>query len=139
MLLVTACASRSPLVVNTPVQPACPSPLPRQADGELVVYSATRLSVVEQSEYPVHTDYTITSLDHKLVRQVRNLHGLFASDPQPVALPPGTYRVQALSSAPAYLGSRYASARYVDLPVIIRSGMTTIVHLDDTPALPSAR
>lgn len=108
MMLLTAlsgCAS----------QPAVSGP----SDGKLVVYSATYASTVEQSEYPVHTNYTIATPDDKVIERVANHTGSFFSKPATVALPPGQYHVRAQD----------ARGRFVIVAVMIEPGKTTVVDL----------
>ncbi|HVW67911.1 MAG TPA: hypothetical protein VHB68_03005 [Steroidobacteraceae bacterium] len=90
-------------------------------EGSLVVYSATYAATIEQSEYPVHTRYTITTKDDRLVERVANATGSFNSFPAKVVLPAGEYRVRA----------QYGSGRFVIVPVVIRDGQTTELHLDE--------
>jgi hypothetical protein len=87
-----------------------------------MVYSATRVTASDDSEYPVHTPYTIYSPDNKVLQDVNNTAGLFSQAPSTVSLPPGRYRVKALA----------ADAGYVIVPVVIVSHRTTIVDLDGT-------
>ena len=90
------------------------------AEGNLIVYSATYASTVEQSEYPVHTNYTIATPDDKVIERVANNTGSFFSKPATVALPSGQYHVRAQG----------ADGRFVIVPVVIESGKTTVVNLD---------
>lgn len=119
------CATHSSLSLQDPVGPEIAQVNPGEAQGELVVYSPTRVSVVDQSEYPIHTPYTIYSLNKQVVKQVRNLAGSFDQAPERVSLPQGSYRVKALN----------AGAGEVIITVVIRPGKTTVVDLDGT-ALP---
>jgi hypothetical protein len=101
---------------------ACSSqPVAAQNDGKLIVYSATYAATVEQSEYPVHTNYTIASTDDKVIERVANNTGSFFSKPATVALPSGKYHVRAQN----------VDGRFVVVPVVIETGKTTVVHLDD--------
>jgi hypothetical protein len=86
------------------------------------VYSAPRVGTYAQSEYPVHTDYTIYSRDDKVVRRVDNRAGSFYQDPATVSLRPGVYRLKALTER----------GGFVVVPVIIEAGKTTVVDLDGT-------
>jgi hypothetical protein len=87
-----------------------------------MVYSATRVTATDDSEYPVHTPYTIYGPDNKVLQDVSNTAGLFSQAPSTVSLQPGRYRVKALA----------ADAGYVIVPVVIVSHRTTIVDLDGT-------
>ncbi len=91
----------------------------------LIVYSATRVTTSDQSEYPVHTPYTIYGTGDRVIRRVDNQAGLFSQSPATVSLPVGQYRVRALA----------ADAGFVVVPVVIEAQQTTIVDLDGT-ALP---
>ncbi len=90
-----------------------------------MVYSATRVTTADDSEYPVHTPYTIYGPDDKILQEVTNTAGLFSHAPSTVSLQPGHYRVKALA----------ADAGYVIVPVVIVPHRITIVDLDGT-ALP---
>jgi hypothetical protein len=119
------CATPAPIVLHDPVGPWQPQPTPDDGSGQLMVYSATRVTTADDSEYPVHTPYTIYGRDNKVLRDVNNTAGLFSQAPSTVSLPPGRYQVKALA----------ADAGYVIVPVIIEAHRTTIVDLDGT-ALP---
>jgi hypothetical protein len=115
---LSACSSH-PVVVEAPVGPA-PILSSVRRDGKLVVYSATYAPAVEQSEYPVHTNYTIATATDKLIERVSNATGSFFSQPATVALPPGEYRVRA----------QYDRGGFVVIPVVIEPGKTTVIDLD---------
>jgi hypothetical protein len=119
------CATHPPVVVRDPVGPRVALVDPAATPGELKVYSAARVTFNSQSEYPVHTPYTILTLHGKLVRHVQNVAGLFGQDPERVSLPQGSYRIRALS----------AESGDVLITVVIVPGKTTVVDLDGT-ALP---
>jgi hypothetical protein len=87
----------------------------------LQVYSATYAPTTEQSEYPVHTDYTIETADDRVVEHVRNLNGPFNAFPARVPLIPGRYRVRA----------QYDGGRFVTIPVDIAPGRITTVNLNN--------
>ena len=114
------CATQPLLSMRDAIGPEVTQVNPGEAQGELVVYSPTRVSVVDQSEYPVHTPYTIYSLNNQVVKRVRNVSGLFNREPERVSLPQGSYRVKALNTGPGE----------VIVTVIISSGKTTVVDLD---------
>jgi hypothetical protein len=120
---LAACAVSEPLVRHDVVGPAHPLRGPRQEEpqeGELVVFSGTRSSVVEQSEYPIHTDYTLMDDSGRELRRVPNSTGLFGGNPVVVPLPTGSYKVRAQN----------ADGRWVIVPVVIESGQRTVVDLD---------
>jgi len=116
------CATPAPIVLHDPVGPWQPHAAPDDGSGQLMVYSATRVTTADDSEYPVHTPYTLYGADNKVLREVNNTAGLFSQAPSTVSLPPGRYRVKALA----------ADAGYVIVPVVIESHRTTIVDLDGT-------
>lgn len=115
---LAACTAGPPLVLHEPVGPE--PPLTGHGFGNLVVYSATYASVVEQSEYPVHTNYTITTPDDHLIERVSNATGPFFSYPAKVSLPAGEYHVRA----------QYDRGGFVVVPVVITANQTTVVDLD---------
>lgn len=119
MLLTSLGACSAPtVIVRTPVGPA--PPLAQRRIGKLIVYSATYTPTVEQSEYSVHTNYTIATPNDKVIERVDNATGTFNSKPASVALPPGEYHVRA----------QYDGGGFVVVPVVIEPGKTTIVDLD---------
>jgi hypothetical protein len=124
---IAGCAASAPLVVRNPVGPERPHLGRRRTDGDLVVYSATHAATYAQSEYPVHTDYTISTQDDKLIERVANQTGSFYSSPATVPLVPGEYHVKALAER----------GGFVIVPVVIEAGRTTVVDLDGE-ALPQS-
>jgi len=113
-------------VVTTPVGP---NPTQRSAstpDGRLEVYSALQWRN-EGSEFTMnpgwyqHTDYVILDQNGKRLRHVGNSIGEYSETPADISLPPGEYTVRA--RAQDYL--------MVDVPVIVKPGLITRVHLDD--------
>jgi hypothetical protein len=73
-----------------------------------------------------HTDYYLFDADGKPLKQVFNVAGHYDPDPRIVTLPAGRYIVEA-QSAPTY---------WVKVPVMIKRGATTRVHLDGNWAPP---
>jgi hypothetical protein len=123
-LALAACASPPVAHVGAPLAPKTSS-LQRKS-GNLVVYSATFASTVEQSEYPAHTDYTVATVNDTLVEHVTNRAGSFESYPAKVRLPAGAYHVRA----------QYDGGRFVVVPVVIKADKTTVVDLDETTPPP---
>ena len=120
---LAACAASEPLVLHDVIGPAHPLRGAQQQqprDGELVVFSGTRSSVVEQSEYPIHTDYTLMDDSGRALRRVANSTGLFGGNPVVVPLAIGSYKVRAQN----------ADGRWVIVPVVIESGQRTVVDLN---------
>jgi hypothetical protein len=89
-------------------------------EGLLLVSTPVRTATAEQSEYPVHTSYSLLDAKGSLVQRVENHTGPFGAEPQAVSLAAGEYRVQARS---------LEGARVV-LPVVIKPEATTVVDLD---------
>jgi hypothetical protein len=125
VIFISGCVAPGPVVLQNPVGPWKQRPTADDRSGQLIVYSATRVTTSDQSEYPVHTPYTIYGPDEKPVRRVNNTSGLFSQSPATVSLPAGAYHVKALAT----------DAGFVIVPVIIEAHQTTVVDLDGT-ALP---
>lgn len=105
-----------------PIGPAAVEKPGAGTNGTLVVYSAYDVSAhfqgIEQHYY--HTDYQLCSKDGHLLRRVHNDSGTVLPGPTGVVLAPGTYRVVAEANG-------YGK---VTVPVVIRAGLTTVVHLE---------
>jgi hypothetical protein len=117
---LTGCATRPPTIVHEPIRPQRLQLARRRSDGDLVVYSAPRVSWYAQAEYPAYTDYTIYTSTDKVLREIDNSTGSFSGYPAKVALMPGEYHVKALA----------AGGGWVIVPVIIEAGESTVVNLD---------
>lgn len=115
---LAACTAQAQLAIPDPVAPPAAA-----RTGELLVYSATYASTIEQSEYPVHTNYTIGMPDDKVIRRVTNLSGPFYAYPAKITLPVGEYHVRA----------QFDRGDFVIVPVRIAPGQTTIVDLSHEP------
>jgi hypothetical protein len=120
LAVMAGCATRAPLVVRNPVGPERPLPRRPRTDGDLLVYSALRVGTYAQSEYPVHTDYVISTQDDRIIERVANQAGSFDANPARVPLAPGKYHVKALVER----------GGYVIVPVVVEAGKTTVVALD---------
>jgi len=123
---VLGCAS-TPLTV-APVGPNPSGTESAAAKGGLRVFS----SLVGRSEgdnppWYQHTDYSVYDLQGKLVKRVHNTVGHYAQAPRRVILPVGRYLVKA--QANDYFR--------VSVPVTIKRGQTTSIHLDDNWKLPA--
>lgn len=68
-----------------------------------------------------HADYYLYDLQGKLLKHVNNTIGYYESAPPMVPLPAGTYLVKAPAN----------DFMWVKVPVTIKGGQTTRVHLDD--------
>jgi hypothetical protein len=129
---VLAGCSTVPLVTA----PVGPNPLGSASEvstGILQVFSRVGEQSDDQNQgeddspfWHQHTDYTICHLDGKLVKRVGNTIGHYAEAPAPVVLPAGRYLVKAQADDYSWL----------ELPVEIKPGRTTRVHLDDKWNLP---
>jgi len=115
---LAACAGGLPYVLQNAVGPQSAST--GSGTGTLIVYSATYAPVVEQSEYPIHTDYTVATLGDHVIERVSNGTGSFFSDPAKVSLPAGEYHVRA----------QYDRGGFVTIPVVIEAGKITTLDLD---------
>lgn len=115
---LAACTAGPPLILQDPVGPE--PPLTGGGTGKLVVYSATYAPVVEQSEYPVHTNYTISTPDDHIIERVSNATGPFFSYPAKVSLPAGEYHVRA----------QHDGGGFIIVPVVIAANKTTVVDLE---------
>ena len=118
MLLCAGCATSITLA------PVGPSPVAFQTssgDGQLEVFSA--LSGHIEGNNPTwyqHTDYEIYNEQGHRMEHVRNSRGYYSQRPRVVTLPAGRYIVKA----------RARGARQVNVPVVIKAGELTPVHLD---------
>jgi hypothetical protein len=121
---LTCCATSATLALESPTtsEGSCSA----SASGGLIVYSATYSQTLEQSEYPAHTNYTVSTVGDEVIERVANNTGSFGASPAAVQLPCGHYHVRA----------QYGRGRYVIVPVAIQAGKTTVVDLDGEP-LPS--
>jgi hypothetical protein len=88
-----------------------------------MVYSATYVRTIEQSEFPAHSDYSIATTEHEVIEHVANSAGPFDADPAKVALPAGKYQIRA----------QYDGGGFVEFSVAVQPGKTTIVALDNKP------
>lgn len=106
------------------VSPVGPAPVSFNHTGErgyLRVFSATETHVIaENTYYYPHTSYTIFDESGAVVKYVRNHTGSTDESPTLVAIPSGTYNIVAESE----------SYGRMTVPVVIKDGQTTVVHLD---------
>lgn len=118
-LLMAGC--RSTLVMETPVGP---EPFARQTTGptgQLVVFSVKEArGDGDDPIYYQHSGYFLYDSQRRRINRIGNTTGHFDEAPPPVDLPPGTYFVKV--QAECY--------DWVQVPVVIKSGRTTTVHLD---------
>lgn len=88
--------------------------------GALEVYSATDEFNDGGTLYYAHSAYVIYTLEGKLFKNVENHISRSDEIPEVVALPAGSYMVEARSERDGY----------VRVPVVIKAGQRTIVDLD---------
>lgn len=127
VMILDGCVSLPQAPVTTAV--VGPNPVALRStsvQGELEVFSRLAKRTDDQnleSTLPVwyqHSDYYLCDGNGKSLRHVFNAAGHYNSDPKIIRLPAGQYLVKA-QAAP--------NAR-VEVPVIIKSGEITRVHLD---------
>ena len=122
-LCLIGCSSAP--VALAPVGPNPAGSTVRASTGQLEVYSALK-ECRDGNEYDPnpawyqHTDYIVRDLDGKRIRHVGNSVGHYARRPRRIELPPGKYLVKAEGK----------DGLSVTIPVLIRPGRTTRVHLD---------
>ena len=88
--------------------------------GYLKVYTATDEFDDGGVPYYAHSSYTIYTTDGKVFKNVENHISRSDEIPEVVALPAGSYMVEARSERDGY----------VRVPVVIKAGQRTIVDLD---------
>jgi hypothetical protein len=140
MLWVTGCASVSRVVVVEPVGPGPTEGSHGTGEGALVIYSARASADVDinmaewrwnndfgKNEFlyePAHSDYTIYAQNGELIKRVRNARNLNDETPTAVALPAGSYKVE----AEAVNCDR--DRVKVLMTVVIQPGQTTLANLE---------
>jgi len=124
-LLLAGC-STTPLAL-APVGPSPAVVESAASEGQLQVFSRMRgRSEGNNPPWYQHSDYTIYDLQGKVVERVHNTTGHYAKAPCLVALPTGSSLVKAKAS----------DYFWVDVPVTIKRGRTTEVHLDNKWQIP---
>jgi hypothetical protein len=88
--------------------------------GYLKVYTATDEFDDGDVPYYVHSSYTVYTTDGKVFKNVENYISRSDEIPEVVALPVGSYMVEARSEKDGY----------VRVPVVIKTGQRTILGLD---------
>ncbi len=139
LMCLAGCASAPRIALSEAVGPGPSSPERAAPQGHLEVHSARQREPLasnigewrweyDMGDYAIqysltHTGYTILSENGRVLEYVYNARNL--TDPQPalVRLPPGRYKVEAQSEEPN------GGAATVVLPVLIKRGKTTAVHL----------
>lgn len=122
MLTAALAGCSTPTVVLAPVGPNPSGGGTLAATGQLEVFSAT--SGHTEGDNPTwyqHTDYYLLNKNGKELKHVDNNLGRYATAPRLISLAPGRYLVKA--KAKDYL--------WVKVPVVVKAGETTRVHLDE--------
>jgi len=138
LIWMAGCASPTKIADLQPIGPAPASVSRNSGDGSLQVYSARQQvgfdpNVDEwlwnndfgRNEFQylsAHTDYAVYGQNGRLIQRVCNTLTENSAEPAPVSLPPGRYEIRAKAED-------YAGALDVRVPVVIRAGQTTAVHL----------
>ena len=124
-ILYSGCASqRNNVVLDTvgPVQLPKPDPISMN-EGTLMVYSAFDPGPhfgASDPYRPVYSNYEIYSVDGKLLKKISNHDNTMLQRPLGVGLPPGKYSVEAPANGYGF----------VTVPVIVKAGQSTILHLE---------
>jgi hypothetical protein len=124
-LFSSGCTTEINGLALDPVGPSPDQPhTTTSTNGILVVYSAFKRNAdfdSRASNSPEYSDYKILTTDGRLLRKVHNNSGTILQEVVPVELSPGEYHVMAHANG---------YARYVVIPVIIKSRQTSVVHLE---------
>lgn len=128
-LLMAGC-STTPMAV-APVGPNPNGAETQRNQGQLEVYSF--MAGHAEGNNPTwyqHTDYTIYDQAGREVEHIRNSLGRYESVPRQISLPPGRYIVKAEAK----------DWSLVSVPIVVKAGRVTKVHLDDAwrPAVAAA-
>lgn len=135
--ICVACASPKKYVVNESVGPAPGQEIASARHGILQVYTARQEADVDLNQQvffgdnnnsfmyePAHTPYNVYSRNGMLAAHVRNALDENDDLPTRVILPAGNYTIDALAE-----GGNVTTAK-VTVPVTIKEGETTVVHLE---------
>lgn len=128
ILLILGAAMASLLVHRAAaaeiLRPVGPNPSEWQnpaATGQLEVFSALKWrSEGDNPPWRQHTDYYLYNQAGREVKHVNNTVGYYAQAPSVISLPAGNYTVKA----------RAKGALWLKVPVMIKPGEITRVHLD---------
>jgi hypothetical protein len=140
MVWLVGCASAPRVVVVEPVGPGPMAASQGMGDGSLVIYSARVPADVDvnmetwryNNDFgknaflyePAHTDYTIYAQNGEVFQHVRNARSMNDDVPTVVALPAGSYKVEAEA---VDCDSDHVK---VVMTVVIKPGETTMAHLE---------
>ena len=119
-LCLLGCAHQQQLSLS-PVGPE-PQMSSKSTKGRLVVFSAWRKTGTDIPDHRVHSSYDVLASDGTRLLHVQNYLTPMIEDPATVALEPGNYVVKA----------RVQRYGFITVPVLIESGKTTALYLDDT-------
>lgn len=138
MFWLAGCASAPKLVVKDTVGPAPTVASPGKGEGTLEIYSARTPVELDpnitawrwnndfgRNEFldTAHSDYTVYARNGDVLKRVRNSREKPEGAPTQLALPAGSYKVEAEAID-------CHSARFkVQLTVVIEPGRTTVAHL----------
>ena len=124
--LVGECVSQQRGMVLDPIGPPGLQSPGAGSNGTLVVFSAFDAHA-DFNDLPClrhYADYKVTCQDGKLMQTVHNDSGTLSERPRRVQLPVGAYCVVAQANGYGV----------VTVPVIIRAGQVTTVHLEGSPS-----
>ena len=100
----------------------CKATAGQLSQGSLVVYSTTNAFEDGEVPYYAHSSYAIYTTDGRLFKNVENHMSNSDEIPEVVALPVGSYVIEARSETDGYVRVR----------VVIKAGRETILDLDST-------
>ena len=139
-LVCGACASSKNYVVNEAVGPAPGQKIESAQNGILQVYSAREEADVDLNQQiffwnndfgkndfmyePAHTSYSIFTHNGLLYAHVRNALDQNDEVPTRVSIPAGSYTVEAQAE-----GGNVTTVKVI-VPVTVKAGETTVVHLE---------
>jgi hypothetical protein len=126
--MLMGCAS-APIAL-APVGPGPADYAGAGSTGQLLVYSAWQGHAEgDNPAFYQHADYYIYNPQGRLIRHVDNAVGHYEQVPRPVSLTAGKYLVRSRAKG---FGNDW-----VMVPVVIRGGETTKIHLDNGWKIPA--
>jgi len=130
LALGTGCVAPRRALVLDPVGPPPTAPVAEQTTGSLRVFSALGRNA-DFNGLPYrrrYSDYELLTEAGQPLRRIRNESGKSLGDPPGIELAPGHYRIRA----------RANGFGLVTVPVLVRAGQTTTVHLEGSVWWPEA-
>jgi len=128
VVLAVGCVGHRTFVVDEAVGPRLGVLASDSSLGTLLVFSALQTEATgSDSTYQRHADYWIFSVTSDWKQKVRNEGKGFDPKPVSVDLPPGDYRLEA---PVVRRGLPQFEHDIVVARVVIKRGLTTVVHLD---------